>query len=297
MKAFFQKIHTDDFTWMDSLITIIVIFVSLYMANSVLHSLTLYNLLDPHIPDTALSHTAAFYFSFIVMWITFVLFCVIVTRYRFIPLSFLAEFKAQSLGKFLAGALIGFAANGICILFAALHKDIILTFDAFKLPALLLMFAAVLVQSGAEEFVYRGFLYRCIRKGYKKPAVAIICSSLLFSMGHLMNPGVTPLAVAGVFMGGLFFAVIVYRFDSLLAAIAAHTLWNYTQNVIFGLPNSGLVFDFSIMKLDAASASDSFFYSAAFGVEGSLFSVIVLLIGSALLLFTKKGRPQKERPL
>ncbi len=34
--------------------------------------------------------------------------------------------------------------------------------------------------------------------------------------------------------------------------MGVHMAWNYTQNIIFGLPNSGIVSGFSLFKLDAA---------------------------------------------
>ena len=64
--------------------------------------------------------------------------------------------------------------------------------------------------------------------------------------------------------------------------MAAHTAWNYTQNIIFGLPNSGIVSSYSVFKLDAASARDGLFYSTSFGVEGSIGANVI--IGAVILI-------------
>ena len=66
-------------------------------------------------------------------------------------------------------------------------------------------------------------------------------------------------------------------------------MWNFTQNLLFGLPNSGLVSQSSFLHLDAAS--DSLFYDATFGVEGSLTAVIVISLFAVgvVLVGRKKG--------
>ena len=54
-----------------------------------------------------------------------------------------------------------------------------------------------------------------------------------------------------------------------------HTAWNYTQSLLLGLPNSGIVSEKALLHLDAAS--DSLFYSSAFGLEGGITAVILQL--------------------
>ena len=71
-----------------------------------------------------------------------------------------------------------------------------------------------------------------------------------------------------------------------------HTAWNFTQNFLFGLPNSGLVSEASVFGLDAASAQDSLFYNVAFGVEGAIPAVLAdaALGAVCLVLAAKQGR-------
>ena len=78
--------------------------------------------------------------------------------------------------------------------------------------------------------------------------------------------------------------------DSLWCAMAAHTAWNFTQNMILGLPNSGIVSPFSVFKLDAASAVNSYAYNVGFGIEGTVMAIIVLIVSSVLIfvLYHKK---------
>ena len=72
-------------------------------------------------------------------------------------------------------------------------------------------------------------------------------------------------------------------------------MWNFTQDFIFGLPDSGKPAAVSIFNTTVSSSS--FFYDKDFGIEGSLMAilvnatvcVIVLLIGNYL------KRQQKEQ--
>ena len=93
---------------------------------------------------------------------------------------------------------------------------------------------------------------------------------------------------------GIIFSLIVYYYNSLWAAMCFHTLWNYTQNIIFGLPNSGAVSEYSIFKLEAASATSGFFYDVGFGVEGRIGSTLVLAVVLAAILFINRGNGEKR---
>ncbi len=181
----------------------------------------------------------------------------------------------------LIGIGIGFGLNAFCALAAWLHGDIALTFVSFRPLPLLAVFAAVFVQSSAEELLCRGFLYQRLRRGYRSPLVAIIGNSLLFALLHLFNDGVTVLSVLNIFTVGVFFSLMVWYLDSLWCAMAAHTAWNFTQNILFGLPNSGLVVPFSVFQLD--EAKNSFAYNVNFGIEGTVFADLVLIAACVIL--------------
>ena len=71
---------------------------------------------------------------------------------------------------------------------------------------------------------------------------------------------------------------MVYYFDSFWCASAAHLAWNYMQNIVLGLPNSGVVSVVSIFKLTAGNGRSSFAYDPNFGIEGTILSVIVQIL-------------------
>ncbi|MBR0138102.1 MAG: hypothetical protein IJM15_06815, partial [Erysipelotrichaceae bacterium] len=61
---------------------------------------------------------------------------------------------------------------------------------------------------------------------------------------------------------------------------------------IFGLPNSGIVSEYSIFTLEAASARNGLFYNTAFGVEGSIGACLLLAALSAVIVFINRNKPE-----
>ncbi len=223
---------------------------------------------------------ARLYLAFIGIWVVVLLRIRLSKKDRSILAVVGPKARGNNGKMLLVGAAVGFGLNAFCILIAWLHKDIVLHFDSFQLLPLLGVFAAVFVQSSAEELTCRGFLYQKLLRSYRNPAVAIIGNALLFGILHLLNDGVTVLSIVNIVMVAILFSLIVYYTDSLWCAFMAHTVWNYTQNIIFGLPNSGIVSGFSIFKLDASTAVNSFAYNVGFGVEGTILADVVLILAT-----------------
>lgn len=228
-------------------------------------------------------YTASIYAVFIGIWIVTLLFIGIGGRRRAI-LKTLGRKSSGNNGKnLLLGLVVGFGMNGVCILAASLHQDIVLRFENVRPVSLLVIFVMVFIQSSAEELVCRGFLYQMLLKGSRRPVFAIVGNSLFFAVLHLFNQGVTVLSILNIFLFGILFSLIVYYMDSLWCAFALHAMWNFTQNILFGLPNSGIVVPYSVFKLDAASAQNSFAYNVGFGIEGTILADAVLFAGCAAL--------------
>lgn len=194
---------------------------------------------------------------------------------------------------FIAGLLIGFGTNFICGYMAMRHGDIAIEFVSFKPLQSLLVFIAIFFQSGAEEILCRGVLYQKLVRRYGDGLKPILITSLLFASLHLFNEGITVISFLNLILAGIVPALMIYYFDSMWMCIAEHTAWNFTQNILLGLPNSGIRVPFSIFALSTDTVRDSFFYNVGFGIEGSAFSVIVLLvvIGVMYLLMNNKRKP------
>ena len=228
--------------------------------------------------------TAGLYFLFGGIWLVLFL-NALIKKNR--PL-----FKAYGIGckgnnalNLLIGYLIGIGMNGLAILLAWMHGDIKMYFDRFELIPFLILFAAVFVQSAAEELVCRGFIYQRVLRTYRnKYWLTVIINSVFFGLIHLGNDGVTVMAIVDLIVTGLLFSAMVYYFDSLWMAMAVHAGWNFTQSILAGLPNSGNVVPYSVFKLDAATARDSFFYNVGFGVEGTIPAIAIQLVVLAAIV-------------
>ena len=238
-------------------------------------------LLSAAFRESDLWYTSALYLLFIGIWAVVLLRLWVVKKDRPLLAALGLKARVNRAGMLLAGAALGFGMNALCVLIAWLHRDILLYFDSFQPLPLLALFAAVFIQSSAEELLCRCFLYGKLLQSYRSPWVAIVGNALFFGLIHLGNDGVTVLSVVNIVVVALLFSLIVYYTGSLWCAFMAHTVWNYTQNILFGLPNSGLVSPYSVFKLDAASAMNSFAYNVGFGIEGTVVAVAVLSLATA----------------
>ena len=231
------------------------------------------------------------YLSFLGIDLIMILYCLLAERpiLRSFGLASRGGDHGNTWGMFGLGLLIGFGMNGICILLAWLHGDIDLSMGRFELVYLLCALGSVCIQSAAEEIVTRGYMMGALRERY--PVwVAIAGNSLFFGLLHLANPGVTALSIAQIVLIGLLLSLIVFYQGSLWMCIAIHTAWNFTQNFLFGLPNSGIVAQRSFFHLEGAT--NSLFYDAGFGIEGSITGVIVIIL--VMIPVVLLGRRQRK---
>ena len=194
----------------------------------------------------------------------------------------------------LVGLALGFGSNALCVLISLLTGDIKLSFAGFRPVILLAFLVVVFIQSGSEELTDRLYLYQKLRRRYKHPLVAILGNALAFTFMHVFNPGFTLVAGLQIFLVGLVFSLLVFWYDSLWAAITFHTAWNFTQNILFGLPNSGIVSAYSLFRLEAASARNGLFYNVDFGIEGSIGSSLILLLLAVAIYLKNREKPEKN---
>lgn len=247
------------------------------------------NIFISDIDTSDIWETAVDYGSFIGIWLVTLLFLKLNRKKRPILQAVGTKPDGNNIFKFLFGILIGFALNGVCILVAWLHGDIVIHFESFRPLSFVFIFAMVLIQSSAEELMCRGFLYQILIQRFKSPVFAILGNSLLFASLHLGNNGITVLSFIDICLSGILFSLMVYYMDSLWCAFAGHTAWNFTQAIIFGLPNSGNPAVYSVFKIDLDNSKNSFAYNVIFGIEGTVLSVIVLALACmALYLWGRK---------
>ena len=281
MKEFLNKHIRNTSKWTDiSVIAMIITFI-LLLVGQVL-GLAIVRLLHlNHATDPAIE-IAMQYFAFIGIWIIFVPLLFLKSNKPMLKLL-LPNKEGNNWKGILIGSALGFGLNAVCVVLSILKKDIGLSFDIFEILPLLFIFLCVMVQSGAEELVCRLYLMNKHTRRYINPWVAVIMNSLFFAALHVFNPGVGFWPIVQIVIIGIVLSVETMYFNSFYGAVMIHTLWNYTQNIIFGLPNSGIVSPYSIFHLDAAASG--FFFDPAFGVEGSPGACLIQLITLIIMIY------------
>jgi len=235
------------------------------------------------------------YFAFIGIWIFVLGYSLIFKKNR----ELIKELGTKAKGNNVKTALLvgipcGIGLNLLSASVALMHGDIKLTYLTFNPLWILLFIFVIMVQSGAEELVCRWFIYQKVKAAFPKlPILAVIINAVFFAAIHLMNPGMTVNSFLNITFVAILYSLIVYYFDSFWACVVAHTSWNFCQNILLGLPNSGIVSSYSIFGLDAASATDSFAYNVGFGIEGTYVTDAILLI--AIVVVAVIGHKRKVR--
>lgn len=134
-----------------------------------------------------------------------------------------------------------------------------------------------------EELFARGYCMTVLKQT-KNTWVMVFVSSAIFSVMHLGNPNVKPLALINIFLVGILFAYMFLKTNNLWMPIGYHLTWNYFQGNIFGFPVSGTeVKGVYNLKL----VSESIINGGGFGPEGGLAVTGVILIGIALIWILK----------
>ena len=295
MKELWNKIHTDKFRWNDEILLVGVFSFVLVMIGQILGLFVQALFVLFFDKNDPFNITFILYFQMIGVTITILAYLLIFKHRRPILKAITPKAKGNTIPYMLIGLAMGAGTNFLCALVAMINKDIHVSFSQFNIFSFLLLLLAVFIQSSAEEITDRMYYYQVLRKGYRNKWVAIVGNALVFSLLHIFNPGITVLALLNIFFSGVICSLLVYYFDSLWAAFGFHTGWNFTQSILLGLPNSGKVVPYSIFMLDTANARNSLFYNVVFGIEGTVFSTIIL--GLICVVVYLVGRKRNQEPL
>ena len=237
-------------------------------------------------PVPAWFETGMMYFMFSGIWILMILVMAIFPKNREMLKTFGTKLSGNNLKMTLLGCLIGFCTNAFCVAMSILLKDLSISFYDFDIVIFLFLLFTVFVQSAAEEIVMRIYFYEKLRRRYRNPLIALLFTSVGFSVMHVGNPNMTTWGLTQIIIIGLLLAVLVHYYNSTWAAFWVHAIWNFTQSILFGLPNSGLVVPYSNFKINTSSTG--FFFDAGNGVEGSPGACIVIGIVLVLLIVYAK---------
>ena len=150
----------------------------------------------------------------------------------------------------------------------------------------LLVLLGWVVQGAAEEVLARGFLLPIVGVRWG-PVAGVIISALFFSALHLLNPNLSFISVANLFLFGLFAALYALYEGGLWGIFAIHTIWNWAQGNLFGFSVSGLNMPTSIL-FDLMEAGPDWATGGLFGPEGGVVVTLVLIAGIFGLVYLSR---------
>ena len=156
----------------------------------------------------------------------------------------------------------------------------------FMIPAIAMALSAGVF----EELLFRGVLYRSIETWFGSWA-ALVVSSLVFGLTHLMNPqGTLEGALFIAVEAGILLAGALMLTGRLWMSMGFHVAWNYTQSAIFSSIVSGN--DAAQGLIRSTIKGPDFLTGGDFGVESSVLA-LVLCTGTGIALVVmavKRGK-------
>jgi membrane protease YdiL (CAAX protease family) len=140
-----------------------------------------------------------------------------------------------------------------------------------------------------EEILVRGIVLKAL-EGPWGSLRAVLVSSLLFGVAHIPNAGATVLSTLNVIVAGVMFGTAYVATRRLWLSIALHLGWNFTASYVFSATVSGHEGQPGLFV--GHLNGPPWITGGAFGIEGSVVTLMALAVGTALLLaFAYSRRP------
>lgn len=205
-----------------------------------------FNVLNTLIPATqsGLPSLITLYLSFFFL----ILGVFIITRYFFkIPFrTFLFECKRPDFRKFVIYFSWYFSALILYLLVdIGVHPQAFtLHFNPLPWLGVLIVTAPlILLQSAAEEILFRGYMFRMFRSLRGGAFWSIFLTSLTFALIHGFNPEMLSYGIFGplyYLLGAFFLGIVAYHTNGLAAPIGIHFATNLFNTSIWGYGSSTL---------------------------------------------------------
>jgi len=130
-----------------------------------------------------------------------------------------------------------------------------------------------------EELLFRGYQLQTLASGLNL-FWAVIISSAVFGVAHLITPNATWVGAALIFLAALFLAYGYVRTKQLWLCIGLHIGWNFFEGVVFGFQVSGSDI-YSVIRHQVTGPE--LWTGGAYGPEAGLIVLPALAIGMALI--------------
>lgn len=245
------------------------------------------NVMDPNFQKTSEQQVIMSFFSLIGTSLVIWLFVKYLDKEKFINLGFQTK---NRLSDFIFGILLG-AVIMIIGFFTLLYlNEIFFVKTIFNLKEILLSITLFTIVAIMEEVLLRGYVLRNLMISFNK-YVALVVSSVIFALMHGFNPNIDLFSMTNIFLAGILLGISYIHTKNLWFPIALHLSWNLFQ-AIFGFNVSG---QDSYSLIEFSIAEKTLLNGGAFGFEGSILSVIAMVIAIVGIFYYYEGIKLKQK--
>jgi uncharacterized protein len=217
-------------------------------------------------------------------------FAVYVGYAHFVEQRTVSELALQGMGRQLGvGLILGvglYAACEVVLMVLGIYRVDGLNPLSYMVPAI----AMALSSSVYEELLFRGVLFGSVEQWFGSWA-ALVVSSLVFGLSHLLNPQGTLLGALFIAVeAGILLAAAYMLTRRLRLSIGFHLAWNYTQSAIFSGVVSGNDAQQGLIK--STTSGPEWLTGGDFGVESSILALVLCTTAGIVMLImaVKRGR-------
>jgi len=201
---------------------------------------------------------------------------------RFIEQRVVSELSVPGMGtQFGVGLLIGaglYTACELILMGLGIYRIDGLNPLNYMLPAI----AMALSSSVFEELLFPGVLFLSVEKWFGS-WVALVVSSLVFGLTHLINPQATIEGALFIAVeAGVLLAAALMLTRRLWLCIGFHMAWNYTQSAIFSGIVSGNEAEQGLIR--STMKGPDWLTGGNFGVESSVISLVLCTTTGIVML-------------
>lgn len=183
----------------------------------------------------------------------------------------------------LAGIAIGSAPALAALLLAVLvggaawvSDPILAGGPAIWLGAVVRTLGVLLVAALWEELAFRGVGLVALDRAFSRP-VALGVLAIAFGLVHSNNPNVTALGVVNIAVAGVFLGVVFFTPGGIWASLGAHLGWNLSlaalDAAVSGMP-------FQIPTIDFHPGGPAWLTGGSFGPEGGLLATMTMSLAT-----------------
>lgn len=200
-----------------------------------------------------------------------------------------------ALTYYIVGAVCGISLTALSVWICCITgAQTPLVRGEYSVGIIIAFMLAYMIQGAAEEIFIHGFFMVSMSTKYSLP-FSVIASSTAFSLLHISNNGVSPIAFLNLFLFATLNAIIVILTNQIWFSCAMHAFWNFAQGNIFGQSVSG--FSISDSVFTAKPQNHAVINGGAFGPEGGLAVTLVMLLSFIVisLIYRFIGKPAKRK--